>query len=259
MTIRYAAELSYNGSLFCGWQNQTNGPSVQEKIEQALSMLNKQHVSVVGAGRTDSGVHARAQVCSFDMSKEWDEYSLLLALNSKLPEGISAIRLTKTKPDFHPRFDALKREYIYFLWTGRTIYPHIKPYTYWVKGSNYNWELASKACFFLEGEHNFANFCRLLKVPDNPVRTMYKVKLYRRGFFVWLRVVGNGFLTNMVRIMMGNLLLVAKGARDPEWIKSLYEPGFDRNFSGRTLPPEGLFLWRIDYGESLWNSHNRIL
>lgn len=136
---RYAAELSYNGSLYFGWQVQPGRLSVQEAVEDVLTMLNKQPVSVTGAGRTDSGVHARAQVCSFDMSKEWDEYRLLMALNSNLPEGISAMRLKKTSPDFHARYDALKREYVYFLWTGKTRYPHIAPFTHWIMGDRYDW------------------------------------------------------------------------------------------------------------------------
>ena len=256
---RYAAELSYNGGLYAGWQVQPNRLSVQEAVENVLSMLNKQLVSVKGAGRTDSGVHARAQVCSFDMLNEWDEHRLLMALNSNLPQGISAMRLTKTRSDFHPRYDALKREYVYFIWTGMTIYPHISPFTHWVRGGHYDWDLAAEACRFIEGEHDFTNFCRPTNVPDDPVRTMYKVKLNRRGPLIWLRIVGSGFLTNMVRIIMGDLELVAKGRREPEWIKSLFEPGSEKSKAGRTFPPNGLFLWRIEYGEHLWNSHNRDL
>lgn len=256
---RYAAELSYNGALYCGWQMQSNGFTVQEAVESTLSMLNKGPVSVAGAGRTDSGVHARAQVCSFDMSKEWDEFRLLMALNSNLPEGISAMRLIKTKPDFHARFNALKREYIYFLWTKKTIYPHIAPFVYSIMGDKYDWGLASKACRFLEGEHDFSNFCRTCKVPDDPVRKIYRARLRRRGPLVWFRIVGNGFLTNMVRMIMGDLVLVAKGEKDPEWIKYLFEVGSEKSYAARTLPPSGLFLWRIDYGESLRSSHNRTL
>ena len=112
MATRYAAELSYNGASYSGWQIQPDSPSVQEAVEKVLSMLDKKPVSVTGAGRTDSGVHARAQVCSFDMSSEWDEYRLLMALNANLPQGITAMRLTKTRPGFHARYDAAGREYI---------------------------------------------------------------------------------------------------------------------------------------------------
>lgn len=256
---RYIAELSYNGSLFYGWQVQPDRLSVQEAVEKALSVLEKKPVSVTGAGRTDSGVHAKAQVCSFDMSREWDEYRLLMAINANLPPGISAMRLKKTRPDFHARYDALRREYVYFIWTGKTIYPHIMPFTHWIKGGSYNWELASGAALLLEGEHDFSNFCRASNVPEDPFRTIYKAKLLRRGPLVWFRITGSGFLTNMVRMIMGNLELIAKGDRDPEWIGTLFDPRFDKSTAGRTFPPNGLFLWRVEYGERLWNSHDTAL
>lgn len=259
MAARYAAELSYQGGLYSGWQIQPYSPSVQGSVEDVLSMLNKENVSVTGAGRTDSGVHARAQVCSFDMVKEWDEYKLLMAVNSNLREGISVNRIARVRPDFHARYDAVKREYIYFLWTGKTMYPHIAPFVYWIRGRNYNWDLAAKACTFLQGEHNFANFCRASNLPEDTVRTIYSIKLHRRRNLLWLRISGNGFLTNMVRIIMGNLEMIAKGEREPEWIRSLLGSAVDRNTTGRTFPPNGLFLWRVYYNEPLWNSHERAL
>lgn len=256
MVTRYAAEVSYNGAPYFGWQIQPDRPSVQEALEKVLSMLDKRPVSVTGAGRTDSGVHARAQVCSFDMSKEWDEYRLLMAVNANLPEGITLMRLTKARPGFHARYDAVAREYVYFMWTGRTIYPHITPFVHWVKGGGRDWSLAEKACRLLEGEHDFTNFCRASNVPDDPVRTIYRARLRRRGDLMWFRIKGNGFLTNMVRMIMGDLELIAKGERRPEWLLSLMMPGFDRSTAGMTFPPNGLFLWKIDYREPLWNSHN---
>ncbi len=259
MATRYAAELSYNGASYSGWQIQPDRPSVQEAVEKVLSMLDKRPVAVTGAGRTDSGVHARAQVCSFDMSKKWDEYRLLMAVNANLPQGITAMRLTETRPEFHARYDAVAREYVYFMWTRRTIYPHISPFVHWIKGSGRDWSLAAKACPFLEGEHDFTNFCRASNVPDDPVRNMYKVRLRRRGDLIWLRIKGNGFLTNMVRMIMGDLELIAKGERLPEWLPSLFGPDHDRSSAGRTFPPNGLFLWRVDYREPLWNSHNGCL
>ncbi len=257
--VRYAAEISYNGACFFGWQIQPEKPSVQLALEVALSGLNGSYVNVIGAGRTDAGVHARGQVCSFDMAKKWDERKLLLALNVNLPEGVSALKLAEARPDFHARYDAISREYLYFIWTGSSIYPHLVPVTYWAKGNSYDWSLAAEACKYLEGEHNFGNFCRRSNLPNNAVRTMYSVKLHRRGRLVYLRVKGNGFLTNMVRIILGDLELVAKKERKPEWISELFEDVHDRTYGGRTFPPTGLFLWKIHYGLSPWNSHERNL
>ena len=103
---RYAAEIGYEGAKFYGWQTQAGFVTVQESIEQALTKINKnRYVPVAGAGRTDSGVHAKGQVCSFDMAKEWDEYKLLMAVNANLPEGISINRVALVRPDFHARYD----------------------------------------------------------------------------------------------------------------------------------------------------------
>lgn len=256
---KYVAELSYCGGLYSGWQIQPNRPTVQEAVEDVLSMLNNARVAVVGAGRTDAGVHAKAQICSFEMDKDWDEYRLHMAVNANLPQGITVMRLSKVRHDFHARYDARMREYVYFIWTGKAIYPHISPFVCWIRGGGYNWELASGACRFLEGEHDFSNFCRASNIPKDPIRIMYSVRLRSRGHLHWLRISGNGFLTNMVRMIMGNLELVAKGERDPAWITSLFDPDFDKNETGRTFPPSGLFLWRVRYHRPLWNSHEGTL
>jgi tRNA pseudouridine38-40 synthase len=251
--VRYAAEVSYNGAFFFGWQVQPERPSVQLALEDALSVLNGNHVNVIGAGRTDAGVHAKGQVCSFDMAKKWDERRLLLALNANLPQGVSVLRIAEASPDFHARYDALSREYIYFIWTGSTIYPHVVPFTHWIKGGNYDWDLAGKACQYLEGEHYFGNFCRASCKPQNAVRTMYSVRLRHRGsHLMYFRIKGDGFLTNMVRIILGDLELIAKKEKKPEWIKELFDDASDRTCGGRTFPPTGLFLWKIQYKLSPW-------
>lgn len=257
--VRYVAEISYNGSCFSGWQKQTEQISVQQSLEENLSRLNNSTVNVIGAGRTDAGVHAKGQVCSFDMSEKWDERKLILALNSKLPEGLTAMRLAATTPDFHARYDVASREYIYFVWTGSTIYPHLIPFTHWMKGNKYNWTLASEACKYFEGEHNFGNFCRRHGKQRSYIKTIYKISLKRRGSLVWLRIKGSGFLTNMVRIIFGSLEVVAKNERNPEWIKELLEDENYRAYGGRTFPPTGLFLWKINYKQSPWNSHGTYL
>jgi len=257
--VRYAAEVSYNGAFFFGWQIQPEKPTVQLAIETALSVLDGAHVKVTGAGRTDAGVHAKGQVCSFEMSKKWDERTLLLAMNANLPEGVSVIRVAEARSDFNARYDAVSREYIYFIWTGSTIYPHVIPFTHWLKGRNYDWDLAEKACSYLEGEHYFGNFCRASCLPANAVRTIYSIKLRRKGNLLYLRVKGDGFLTNMVRVILGDLELVAKREKKPEWIRELFDKCNSRTSGGRTFPPSGLFLWRISYEMSLWNSHENLL
>lgn len=254
--MHYAAEVSYDGSDFCGWQKQPGLPTVQESIEAALTKLNSQeHVSIVGAGRTDAGVHAKGQVCSFAMKRNRDPRRLLLALNANLHENISAIRIVRVTSDFNALLNANAREYKYFIWNSNTIYPHIKPVTCWLKSLDYNWEMASEACKYFEGEHNFKSFCKIHRCPDKPIRTLYKVRLEKRGKLITLSVKGDGFLTNMVRIMMGCLEKVAKGEHRPEWVKELLTSEYKRSTVGRTFSPEGLFLWKVNYDESIWNSY----
>lgn len=252
---RYIAEVSYDGSRFHGWQLQPGLATVQGILEDALSLLNGSRVAVAGAGRTDAGVHARGQVCSFDLDKEWDMRRLILAINANVTKGASVIRLSLApRPDFHARFDAKSREYVYFIWNASTIYPLLEPNICWLKPSGYDWSAAQRACHYLEGEHDFRAFCRSSDRQDDSVRTIYNAKLMRRGGLIWLRIVGSGFLTNMVRIILGNLELVARGEKEPEWIKKLLLGASKRADGGRTFPPNGLFLWRINYQPSPWSS-----
>lgn len=254
--MRYAAEISYDGSNFCGWQKQPGLPTIQESIEIALTKLNsEEHVSVVGAGRTDSGVHAKGQVCTFEMKENKEPRRLLLALNARLPDTVSASRIVRVKSEFNALLNAKSREYKYFIWNSNTIYPHIKPVVCWLKSLDYNWEKASKACEYFEGEHDFKNFCRIRRCPEKPIRTLHKVSMQKKGNLIILTVKGNGFLTNMIRIMMGSLEKVAKGEHKPEWIKELFTTDNQRSSIGRTFPPEGLFLWKVSYDEPIWNSH----
>lgn len=250
--MRYAAEISYDGSKFFGWQRQSALPSVQEALERALTLLNGRNVTVTGAGRTDAGVHARGQVCSFDMDKVWDMRRLLLALNANVPDGVSAIRAARTDDGFNARYSAVDREYKYFIWNSSAIYPHLLPVTCWIKSGGMDWERAAEACECLRGEHDFRSFCRTSDAPESTVRVMNRVDLRRHGNLITFTVNGNGFLTNMVRIMLGNLEMVAAGKREPKWLGELLSDGSLRADGGRTFPPNGLFLWKINYDRPIW-------
>lgn len=253
---RYVAEISYDGGRFFGWQLQPGLPTIQGALEDALSVLNGSCVAVAGAGRTDAGVHARGQVCSFDLHMRWEPRRLLLAINANLAKGISVMRLVEAPAeDFHARFDAGSREYIYFVWNAAVIYPALEPYVCWLKPDRYDWQRARQACAYLEGRHNFGAFCRHADRPEDPVRTIYRARLSKKGALVRLHLIGSGFLTNMVRIIMGNLELVARCAKEPEWIETLLSETGERSDGGKTFPPCGLFLWKINYQPSPWNSH----
>lgn len=249
---RYAAEISYDGSCFSGWQKQPERSSVQQALEEAASLLNGSFVPVAGAGRTDAGVHAKGQVCSFELAREWDARQLTLAMNSKLPEGVSVMKVAAVAPDFHARYSALRREYRYFIWNSGTIYPHLKGRVYWLKGGSHNWNSASSAAEYLLGTHDFHNFCKQESCGPSTIRTITNISLRRKKELVVLKVEGDGFLHNMVRIILGNLELAALGKIKPEQMKELLSRENTRGTGGRTFPPCGLYLWKITYSGKLW-------
>lgn len=241
----YALEISYDGGAFGGWQSQSDGRGVQDAIERALAALGE-GVRVDGAGRTDAGVHARAQVASFSLSKKWEPRRLVLALNTKLPQGVSVMRAAEVDESFHARRSAVSREYRYFIWSGSTCYPHIRPYVCWLHG-RFDWASAAAAAKLLEGRHDFRAFCRKDDCPESAVRDVLRARLICRGSLVVLKIEANAFLANMIRITVGNLIEIAKGRRDEAWLSGLLTGVCDRTASGKTLSPTGLFFWRVKY------------
>nr|WP_321503092.1 tRNA pseudouridine(38-40) synthase TruA [uncultured Dethiosulfovibrio sp.] len=246
--MRYAVELSYIGQAFAGWQLQPEVSTVQGVLEDALTLLEGSPVRVTGAGRTDGGVHGRGQVASFDLSKEWSPYRLTMALNNNLPETVSIIRASSVPEDFDARASALWREYAYFVWHGPSCYPHIRPMVWWRKADDWDNRLVDRCCSFLLGRHDFGAFCKLSEKPENSYREILKARHIRRGRLSILRIRGTAFLTNMVRIIVGNLDEVGKGRRSPEWFKDLLNGG-DRTDSATTAPSSGLFFWRVGYDD----------
>ncbi|MDR3321505.1 MAG: tRNA pseudouridine(38-40) synthase TruA, partial [Synergistaceae bacterium] len=251
--FHYALEISYDGAGFSGWQSQPGRMGVQDSVEGALVDLAEprcdwvSRAKVTGAGRTDAGVHARAQVADVWLSKKWEPRRLVLALNAKLPPSISVMRASWASEGFHARRSALSREYHYFIWNSSTCYPHIRPYVLWRPGDHFDWARAAGAAKILEGTHDFRSFCRKEDCPERTERTVARSRLSMRGPLLVLCVEANAFLTNMVRIMAGNLLEIASGRRDEAWLAGLLSGDVDRAASAATLPPAGLFLWRVRY------------
>lgn len=157
---KYSVDISYDGSKFSGWQIQPGCVTVQQKLEESLTLLNGTPVKVSGAGRTDAGVHARAQTASFMMNHVWEERRLLLAVNAHLPEGASVTKVVSRPADFDARHDALWREYVFFVWRGSFCYPQMKPFVWWKKKDDWNHEFIRQGCRILVGRHNFSAFCR---------------------------------------------------------------------------------------------------
>lgn len=252
---RYAAEVSYDGGKFFGWQVQPGLPTVQLALEEALSLINGRRAAVSGAGRTDAGVHARAQVCSFDMAREWDPRRLVLALNAHLPEGVSVMRAAAVPDDFHARFSAKEREYRYFIWNASTLPPHLKGRVFWLKQNRFDWTKAAEAAVCLKGTHDFANFCRAEESVSDTVRTITRARLYQKKPLIIFQIKADGFLHNMVRITLGALELAAAGKIEPYRITGLLDRSeYTRSECGRTYPACGLYLWKIEYPEDIWKN-----
>jgi tRNA pseudouridine38-40 synthase len=248
--FHYALEIAYDGSCFSGWQSQPDGGGVQDAIETAIAKLGER-TRVDGAGRTDAGVHARAQVASVRLSKNWAPRRLALAINSSLPAAVSVMRASSAPQAFHARKSAVSREYRYFIWNSPTCYPHLRPYVLWKPGGKYDWARAASAAKRMEGVHDFRAFCRAGDCPEFTLRDVARSSITKRGPLIIFRVEANAFLTNMVRVMMGNLLEISRGRRDELWLANLLSGNEGRTSSGDTLPPSGLFLWRVRYAEKL--------
>ena len=251
---KYAAQIAYNGAKYFGWQRQNNHTEreigVQQVIEEALSNLNhNKPVKITGAGRTDQGVHARGQVASFELDKDFNDLSkLLLAINFYLPEDIRVMKIFKVNKDFDARRSALWREYKYFIYHGPALPPQLNGFVWWNKRS-WDRELARAACKILTGRHDFRAFCKATECPDNTIRDITKLKFqaFNNNLTV-LTVRAPSFLTNMIRIMAGNINEVAIKKRSLTWLENLLT-GSDRTSSAMTAPAQGLCFWSAGYKE----------
>lgn len=244
---KYVAQVAYLGGGYSGWQRQKEGLGVQAVLEEALSRIASAPVRVVGAGRTDKGVHAVGQMASFRLDRDWAPERLQLAVNFHLPEDVRVMRIHPVPGDFNARRSALWREYRYFIWHGWVCPPQLNGLVWWRKAP---WpvERARAACRVLEGEHDFRAFCKTGECPERSVRTLERVRCRRWGPMTVLTVRAPSFLMNMVRILVGNVDAVARGKQPLEWLEGLLA-GDERSRSAVTAPACGLYFWRAAYRE----------
>ena len=243
--MRYKITFSYDGTNFNGYQVQPKLRTVQECLEQAVSFLNKQtYTSVTSAGRTDKGVHAMAHVAHFDLSINNSLEKIKRGLNSNLPEDIHIIDVEKVSDDFHARYCAKKKEYIYKINLGE-YNPIDRNYVY-----QYNKELdieaMSKAIKYFEGEHDFTSFVPLEDLKDNPVRTIYKTSIKIKNNILEISFIGSGFMKYQVRNMVGLLIAVGEGKKEPTEVEKIIN-NRNRSQKFKTAPSEGLYLKKIWY------------
>jgi len=238
-TIRLT--LAYEGSAYAGWQRQANSPTVQGAIEAALEQLTGQAVSLIGAGRTDAGVHALGQVAAFTTSAGLSEKEFERALRAMLPRDIEVIEAREAGAGFHPRYQAVAKLYRYHLWAGPRPPLFARPYL-WAVGRELDAGLVVEGLKVIEGGHDFAAFMSAGSEVSDTRRKIIRAELEIKGRLWSLLFEADGFLRHMVRALVGTLT----GGSDPEELARILA-SHDRSQAGRTAPAQGLFLVHVRY------------
>jgi tRNA pseudouridine38-40 synthase len=241
--------VAYDGTGFVGWQRQAEGTSIQALLEDAFAQLDGRPVAVTGAGRTDAGVHALAQVASVALARSIDARSLMAAINVRLPATVRVSEAIEVDPGFHARFQARVKTYRYRIWNAEVASPFERLYAWHIAGPLLDEDLMAAAAVTVEGRHDFAAFQGTGGETHSTERTVYGSTLVRSGPLVTYEICGDGFLRHMVRNLVGTLVEIGRGKQPAAWMADVLASK-DRAMAGRTAPPEGLFLVRVDYDDA---------
>ena len=257
--MRYKIRLSYDGSAFCGWQIQNNARTVQGELEKALKTFLGVPVPVTGAGRTDTGVNAINYIAHFDIPDEIriDAAQICYKLNAITPHQITVHEVSGTSPEFHARFDAVSREYHYFIHFVKD--PFSEKYSYRMRYP-LDMDAMNEACGYLLGEHDFSCFektggnnttsiCTITHAGWKTYRPGHAAMMaspYEEGSYIMFTVRANRFLRNMVRAIVGSMIEVGRGKKSPVWMKELIENG-TRSDAGSSVPGNALFFSGATY------------
>lgn len=246
---RIKLTVSYDGTNYCGWQVQPNGITIEEVLNKAIRRLTGEEIAVIGASRTDSGVHALGNVAVFDTESRIPAERFSYALNQRLPRDIVVVKSEEVPGDWHPRYQDTQKTYEYHIINTKTPIPTKRLYNYFVS-FDLDVEKMREGAKYLLGEHDFAAFCCIRTNAKTTVRTITDLQILTggaQGEEITIRVTGNGFLYNMVRIIAGVLIRVGRGFYEPEKVKELLD-GAERTKEAVTAPPQGLMLMEIVYG-----------
>ncbi len=242
---RVKLTVAYDGTNYHGWQLQQNGVTIESELNKHLSDLLGEPIRVVGASRTDAGVHALCNIAVFDTQARMPAEKISYALNQRLPEDIRIQRSEEAAPDWHPRKCNSRKTYEYRITCAPFPIPTKRLYSFYTY-HNLDEERMRKAASYLVGEHDFKSFCATASQVEGTVRTLYAAEVERQGSDLVIRVTGNGFLYNMVRIIAGTLMEVGQGKRAPEDIPQILEAA-DRSAAGPTAPAHGLILTNYEF------------
>ena len=242
---KYRIVVQYLGTRYSGWQLQPGRDTVQGKLQQALFKVSREERSVVGSGRTDSGVHARAQVAHFSLDKRFEPNRLRLALNSCLPSDIRIMRLRPCRSDFHAQRQVRSKLYRYHIYDGPVLSPFLAGQVYH-HPRRLQQPVMTLAATQLLGRHEFSGFAASTTSVRDRRRTVFRSEVTRRGHHLFYWIEGDGFLHHMVRNIVGTLLQLGRGEREPDCILRILASG-DRRNAGPTAQPQGLCLMKVSY------------
>ena len=242
---RYKLTVCYDGSDYYGFQRQNNLPTVQQKLEEALSTRFQQPISVHPSGRTDAGVHAIAQVVHFDVEQELKTSSFGYSINTLLPKDIAVTSCEKVDEEFHAQFGAKRKTYLYKICLCK-IHSPLKRKYFHICFYDLDITKMQDACKYFVGQHDFRAFMLANDEKENTVRTIYSLSVEQFDDEVHIRVCGNGFLHNMVRIIAGTLVDVGRGRIAPQDISKIIASKKHVG-TGKTLDPQGLYLESVEY------------
>ena len=243
--MRVKLVVAYEGTNYCGWQIQPNGITIEQALNETLSSLLGEEITVTGASRTDAGVHSLGNVAVFETHTKMPAEKISFALNQRLPEDIVVQESCQVPEDFHPRFSKSRKTYEYRILNCRFRQPLERRTSYFY---HYPLDVSAmqKAAAYLVGEHDFTSFASVHAQTNTYVRTIYALDVVREGDMIRIRVQGNGFLYNMVRIIAGTLIQVGAGIKKPEDMESILA-GKDRELAGPTAPAHGLTMIGLEY------------
>ncbi|MGB3147338.1 MAG: tRNA pseudouridine(38-40) synthase TruA [Paracoccaceae bacterium] len=247
---RFALKIEYDGGRFCGWQRQSGQPSVQGAVEKALAALQADVPSIAAAGRTDAGVHATGQVAHCDLARDWDPFRLTEALNWHLkPDAVSILAAARTPDDFHARFSAVERHYLFRLLSRRAPATHDRGLV-WQVPHPLDLSAMQAGAAHLIGLHDFTTFRSSMCQSNSPVKTLDEITITEHarphGTEFQFRLRARSFLHNQVRSIVGTLERVGAGAWQPEAVGAALRAK-DRAACGPVCPPQGLYLTKVRY------------
>ncbi|HCM92505.1 MAG TPA: tRNA pseudouridine(38-40) synthase TruA [Lachnospiraceae bacterium] len=246
MKKNYRFTISYDGTRYQGWEHQpTTDMTIQGKLEAVLSRMTEKDIEVIGAGRTDAGVHARAMTANAFLDTGLNAEEIRDYMNRYLPDDISVREVKEASNRFHSRYNAVGKTYRYTCFTGPVKPVFDRKYVYYIEETP-DIDVMVEAAGYLKGEHDFKSFCSNPRMKKSTVRKVDRIDIVKKGAYITFTYHGTGFLQYMVRILTGTLLEVGLGKRTPESMKDLLLAK-DRRLAGDTAPACGLTMVKVDY------------